>query len=629
MQFVIYFSALLHSVNSSPNPHENTSFTSNATIRNDISEAESTGNKNEDKITTKCNFSYVKIKKYEKTLHKISENLEKHLNSDPVSAKESLTVSEKDLKILLEILTEVYFMLEKKKTQYQMLPEYLFPEVIEPFFVNILKLHKAFKSREKFQEWNSFFIKFYENCLQIASKGFLVVQNEEFLDALEGLRNVISNKSEEIQKVVHDVEKTESHSYNDPIKNLNEQCSSNLKDLIDSYDLLCEVKHNISNLIKESLAFAKSNPSMLENDSTTDQTQSDLNNLFLNTKEVLFAFLCAEFAEFFYTSKEEKNDPVLEITDLLLNLNSSGFGKELQEEKVIKKEIIFDYKVTKILDKINGFTHEKIVENTQLLTELVKNAFTVCQEFQLFEKVYDDFCKLSEKTQIAFSYLNESMKVKESIIRLKFILIKKHFPADFEHNMKENINLISILSPIRDQLQFYANHQNLWISTTMRFLLSSRLCPLLSEFLKSDINKSEDYQNIEDIKDENDEKISNIFFACNSSSDGNLCEYFENSIEEIVQLLENNLSLKESTKIKSLIGPETNFSFLASFFSYSDMLKIRNYYSITVTEKQEQAENIIFDEEKNYNKIKQILLNLYSCLETNIPITSENMALFC
>ncbi|EJW01525.1 hypothetical protein EDEG_03901, partial [Edhazardia aedis USNM 41457] len=190
---------------------------------------------------------------------------------------------------------------------------------------------------KKFQEWNSFFINFYENCSQIASNGSLVVQNEEFLDALEGLRNVISNTSEEVQSVVQDVEKTEGHSYNDPIKNLNEQCSSKLKNLIDSYDFLCEFKHNINIFIKESLAFAKSNSSIVENESTTDQTQSDLNNHSLNTKKALFAFLYEEFAIKLYTS-EEKNDTIHEITDLLLNLNCSDFGKELQKGKVNKKK---------------------------------------------------------------------------------------------------------------------------------------------------------------------------------------------------------------------------------------------------------------------------------------------------
>ncbi|EJW04422.1 hypothetical protein EDEG_04228, partial [Edhazardia aedis USNM 41457] len=264
-----------------------------------------------------------------------------------------------------------------------------------------------------------FFINFYKNCLEIASNSSLVIKSEEFLDALERLRNVISNKSEEVQNVGSDVEKNESHSFNDLI----EQFSSNLEDLIERYDLLIDFKASIKNVIKESLLFSKSELRFVENDSNPEQTQSEANSPSLNTKEALIDFLDHK-SKHFCKENAVKSDSLHEMADLLLNFDSSDFGKDPHEDLVIKNDIIFEFKANNISDKIKGLALGKIEENTQFLTELIENVSKVCHEFQLFEKSYEDFCKFSKVIETTFPFDKNEKKVKICNAKLKFYLIK-------------------------------------------------------------------------------------------------------------------------------------------------------------------------------------------------------------
>ncbi|EJW01665.1 hypothetical protein EDEG_03797, partial [Edhazardia aedis USNM 41457] len=153
MQISIYVAALLRSLNSSPDPKENTLITSKTGSNDHVSEPESADICNNDPYADEFKILCKRIDEYEQTLLNIKKYIEKHLYGELQTSQDEVTVSENDLKILLEILTELYFRVNLKEKPEEIFPEHDYSHLIELLFINTIKLHTAFESQEKFTAW--------------------------------------------------------------------------------------------------------------------------------------------------------------------------------------------------------------------------------------------------------------------------------------------------------------------------------------------------------------------------------------------------------------------------------------------------------------------------------------------
>ncbi|EJW01332.1 hypothetical protein EDEG_04019, partial [Edhazardia aedis USNM 41457] len=197
------------------------------------------------------------------------------------------------------------------------------------------------------------------------------------------------------------------------------------------------------------------------------------------------------------------------------------------------------------------------------------------------------------------------------------------YPEDFKHVMEDNKILLSILSPIRGRLKFYAKSMDILAVFTIKNLLIFQICPLLFMFSVFSSNKPKSDLNSPEKINENNIKFRKFINGKKLLSFNDVYNRFDNSLKEIIQILEKSPELKKYNKVIRLVGPKTNFSLLASFFNYSWMSKNLKYFSFRNTDFQQTAQNLLFDEE--YYKIKQIILKLYSYLKSNPQIEFEDM----
>ncbi|EJW04760.1 hypothetical protein EDEG_01050 [Edhazardia aedis USNM 41457] len=549
MRFDKFFASFRCCYNSNINPQETSNISSST---EDISTEVVDRNDIVADDDSACEFG---VKECIYALKNITEHLEKYVKSDIKSSDVNETVTIKDILILTEILEEVDVMLDKKNTHTNLFPKYVDSHLVEPLFESTYNLYKNMKVQEKIQDRKKFFINLCKNCVKNEMKSLLNFKCKKFSKSFENLKTKILFSPEDLQEIACETNKTSESTSKNPIEHLKLQFSLDFNALIERRTLIMKLKHAIKNIVKECLQPAFKILAIKDYSRNFETLQDKDPNDSSNLKNELLKFLHKNLGNFI-DSDAETDGIILTSTDLLINMNNTL--KELNQDN-LNKNYNASYNKLKIL--IDNLKTEKDGIIIQSLTDLIDEASIVYHEFELIEKLYDDFCRFREKIKVPFLQFYEIQKVKKSIVELKLLVINKLNTDNVEQSHIKELNCISILFPIRSQLQLYANkyESDLKSGSFSKFLI--RLCSLLSQFLESDVEKMDGIKYSK-------QNLESAILACNIRKRYELIRKKITQITVDIQNILNDDPFHEKyIEIIESIGPKSNFRFILKLFN--------------------------------------------------------------